>query len=125
MAALGKFLDHFFVECGYVVRIAARDEAVVDNAGFIDPLSTGVDEVGFHGRPGSYLSPANDVGLNERPWSVAYDRDRLASVEKAFYEFHRLGLHPKLIGVCHASRQQQCVEIINLRILKLNVDGKL
>jgi hypothetical protein len=43
--ALGELFDHLSVKRGYVVRLTARDQAVVHNNLFVYPFRTGVDQV--------------------------------------------------------------------------------
>jgi len=44
-------LDHLLVEGRDVVRLAARDEVVVDDDLLVDPLAAGVADVGLERRP--------------------------------------------------------------------------
>src|SRR3954451_13371475 len=109
--SLGKFLDHLLVECRYVVRFSTRDEAFVDDHLFVHPISAGIDQVCFHGWPRRDLSTFNDACFDQRPRPMADHRDRLAGVKKFLDEIDRLGLHPELVGVSDAARQQQSVKI--------------
>lgn len=46
MQALGKLLDHLFVKGRDVIRLSARYEAIVDDDFAVDPVRSGVDQVG-------------------------------------------------------------------------------
>src|SRR5438105_6356096 len=49
--ALGDFLDQLAAERGYVVRLAARDDAAVDHHLLIDPFRAGVQQIGLERGP--------------------------------------------------------------------------
>jgi hypothetical protein len=53
---LGELLDHLLVERGDVVRLAARDDPVVDDDFLVDPVSAGVPDVRLQCRPGRWLA---------------------------------------------------------------------
>src|SRR5205823_6969451 len=46
-----ELLDGLVAEGGQIVRLPARDETVVDDDLRVDPLRTGVDEIGLDARP--------------------------------------------------------------------------
>src|SRR5207253_8649378 len=82
VTAFGELLDQLLVERGYVVRLAARDEAVVDVDLLVDPVPAGVADVGLQGRERRQRPAAHDAGLDQRPWRMADRADRLPLLEK-------------------------------------------
>jgi len=51
VSPLAELLDHLLVERRDVVRLATRDDAVVDDDLLVDPLAAGVADVGLQRRP--------------------------------------------------------------------------
>src|SRR5579875_2769153 len=74
--------DHVLVEGMEVLRAAAGDEAVVFDAGLVDPSSAGVAEVGLERGPGGEGAAADDVGFDEHPGAVTDGRDGTACIEE-------------------------------------------
>ena len=120
-----KQLDHAANERGNVIRFAAGNKIAVADHFFIHPVSAGVLQVGLHRRPRGdrrpVASPASMIG----PRPVADDRHRLVVLEEGLHELHRLGLHAQLVGILHASRQQQRVEVLRIRAVQLLIDRDL
>ena len=67
----------FAQNAGQVVRLARRDEPVVDDDLLVDPVAAGVADVGLERRPRRELPAAHDVGLDEHPRAVADHRHGL------------------------------------------------
>src|SRR5437660_5127547 len=60
---LGEFLDHLLVERRNVVRLAARDDSVVDDDFLVDPVSARVANVRLERRPRRDGAAARDSRL--------------------------------------------------------------
>src|SRR5207248_2334019 len=99
----GERGDRLTVERVEVAGLAAGHEVAVDADLLVDPVAARVADVGLQARPRREGPSSNDVGLHERPRRVADGRNRLAGLEEAADEVHRLLLHAQLIGVGHAA----------------------
>src|SRR5919206_2941117 len=84
--ALGELLDHLRVERRDVVRLAARDEALVDVDLLVHPVAAGVADVGLDARPRRERPVAHDTRLDEGPGAVADRGHRLALLEEVTHE---------------------------------------
>src|SRR5262245_16168049 len=51
LSGFGEYFDHLFVECPNVVRLPAGDESPVSDDFFIDPIASGILNVGAKRRP--------------------------------------------------------------------------
>src|ERR1700733_4010954 len=111
MFSIGNFFDDLLAEYCEVVRLAAGDEVSVQNNLFIDPVSTGVLEVGLERGPGGDFLAAHDSGFDQCPWSVADGRDRLAGIGEFSHEVHRLEVGSQVIRIDDAAGKNQRVVI--------------
>ena len=72
VTALGELLDDLRAERRQVVRVAARDEPVVDGDLLVHPVRRRRSSRSVRSaRPGGERAAAHDVGLDERPRAVA------------------------------------------------------
>src|SRR2546423_2664105 len=109
--SLGELLDHLLVERRDVVRLAAGHEPVVDDDLLVDPAAAGVPDVGLQARPRRHLAVADAVRLDQHPRAVADHRDGLPLVEEVAREPDHARVHPHLVRVADASRDQQRVVV--------------
>src|SRR5439155_7536829 len=94
-----ELLDDLLVECGDVVRLAARDDALVDDDLLVDPVAARIADVGPEARPRGERAAAGETGFDEHPRAVADDAHRLALLREVAYEADRVLVQAQLIGV--------------------------
>src|SRR5262245_33918847 len=68
--------------CRDVVRLAARDETLVDVHFLVDPVGAGVAQIGLQRRGRGQRAVAHDTGLDQRPRRMADGADRLRLLEE-------------------------------------------
>jgi amino acid efflux transporter len=113
--AVGDGLEEGRVEGREVVGVAARDEVAVLHDLLVDPLRSGVAQVGLQARPARDRAAAHDVGLDERPRGVADRGHRLATGDEVADEGDGVGVGAQCIGVRDAAGQHQGVEVVDGR----------
>ena len=123
MFSFGKFLDRFGTEGRQIVGVSAGDEATVADAGFINPVGPGVDQIRPQARPGGHAATAHDVGLNEGPGTVTDRGDRFMLGKKLPDEAHRLFVHPKRVGIEDASGENEPVIIRGRNLMVLSTSN--
>src|SRR5688572_10689547 len=85
---LGEQPDDLLAELWQVVGLSAGDELLVRDHWLVDPLATGVRDVGAKARPRGEGTPAHLVHLDEQPRTVTDGRDRLVGIHEAAHEAH-------------------------------------
>src|SRR4029079_12400978 len=95
-----------------VVGLAAGDDVAVGDRGLIDHVRAGVPEVGADRRPAGRGPTAEQVRLDQQPRTVANRRDWLALTIERADQLDDLRVYPQLVGIAHAARYDQGVEII-------------
>src|SRR5918994_2884935 len=111
VAPLADLLRHLGAEGGEVVRLAARDEAVVHHDLLVDPVASRVADVGLDARPGSDLAVAQDVRLDQGPGAMADRGDRLLRLEEGAHETNGVVVGAQEVGVGHAAGKHECVVV--------------
>src|ERR671937_2966942 len=114
---LCELLDDLRVEGGQVVRLAARDEAGIDDDLLINPRRSRVAEIGLEARPRGHLPALDDAGLDQRPRAVADDADRLAGCREVPKEADDVFIGAELVGIGNAARKPEPVVVVDLRLL--------
>src|SRR6201995_853992 len=71
--ALGELLDDLGAERRQVVGIARGDQTLVHHDLLVDPRAAGVPDVGPQAREGGQRAIAHEIGLDQRPRTVADD----------------------------------------------------
>jgi hypothetical protein len=111
--ALGELLDDLCTEGGQVVGAAARDEPLVDDHLFVGHVRARVAQVRTQAGERRDPPPRQDAGLEQRPGPVADGPDRFPGVEELPHEVEGALVHPELVGVHRAARQQQRVVVVD------------
>src|SRR4051794_5987344 len=114
--ALGELLDDLGAERRKVVRVAARNQALIGDDLLVEHLGAGVAQVGAHARVGGELAALYDAGIDERPRTVAERPDRLALLEEGPDEVHRVVVDAQLVGVHGPAREDQGVVVVRRRL---------
>lgn len=86
VSTLRKLLDNFRAKGREIVRITAGYQALVDNDFLIDPCTAGIPDVGLQAGIGCQRAPFQDIGLDQRPWCMAYRGHRFFLPEKVMNE---------------------------------------
>src|ERR1700722_6719178 len=89
VSSLCEPLGDLGAEHRQVLRLAARDEALVDDDFLIDPFATGIADIGFQRGPRGGLAVAYKVCLDERPGTMADHTAGLACREDLLHELDR------------------------------------
>ena len=110
--AFGELLDNLRAERGQVVGSAAGHQALVGDDLLVDPGAAGVADVGGQGRPRGQGAAADHVGFDQRPRSVADHPGRLAGLEEAADEAHRIAVSAELVRADRAAGHQQGVVVV-------------
>src|SRR5690606_1061663 len=92
LPTFGEFFDHGAIKGWDVIRFTAGHQAVVGNRFPVDPVSTGVLQIGLERRPGGNGTVSNDIRLDQRPGAVADGGNRFAGFEEFAHELDRLWL---------------------------------
>src|SRR6185437_9195634 len=120
--ALAKFLDDLLVEGGNVVRLAAGDEALIDDDVAVDPFGAGIPEVGLERGPGRHPAAAHDVGLDQHPWAVTDRADRLLGGKELPHEVDRPLVGAQGVGIGDAAGQDEGVVFLSPDMVERPVD---
>jgi hypothetical protein len=80
--AVAEFLDHLLIEGRNVVRSSARDQAVVHDDFFIDPIRARVPDISLDRGPGSDGPAADNACVDQDSGGVADRGDRFCPRER-------------------------------------------
>src|SRR5699024_6814467 len=117
-----ELLDDLAAERRQVVGLAAGDDAVVGHHLLVHHLGAGVAQVGAHAGPGGHAAPTHHVGFDHYPRAVADHAHRLAAAHEITHEAHRVLVHAQRVGIEHAARQDQRIELVDAGIGHLSVN---
>ena len=99
MSAFRKFLDHFAIKSGDVVRSSARDQPSVCYDLLVDPCCSSISEICLDGWEGSQRSSLNRISFNERNRTVADRCNRFSTYGKGSNKVDRLLLDAQIVRV--------------------------
>jgi MFS family permease len=122
--ALGELLDDLRVEGIEVVGLAAAHQPPVDVDFLVDPLGSGVAQIGLQAGPRGERAAIDYVRVDQGPRPVADRADRLAGFEDRTDELDRVGVGAQLVGIGHAARQHQAVVVVRVRLAHGLVGGE-
>src|SRR5262245_19463799 len=125
MDTLGDLLDKLLIERRDVIRLAAGDEAVVNNDRLVDPVCSGIFQVGLDRLVRGHSLPFDESGVNERPRTVANGSDWLARFVERSHELERPLVATEFVGIHHTARQYQSIKTVRPRRLEWYIDCKL
>src|SRR5205809_393645 len=121
---LAELLDDLLVERRQVVRLAARDETLVDHDLLVDPLAPGVADVGLEARPRRDLAAAYHARFDQHPRAVADDANRLALLEEVAHEGDGVLVRAHRVRVPDPTRDHERVVVGDARFLDDTVDAE-
>ncbi len=110
--AFAKFFDHFSVELGNVVGLAAGHEAAVGDDGLIDPFRARIFKISLDGFVAGEFAAFDDAGIDEGPWAVTDGGDGFALLEKRGDKSLDAGVTAELVGIHDAPGEEKCVIIV-------------
>src|SRR2546428_4971810 len=122
MPAFAEFFDHLFLERWNIVRLAARNQAVIDNDLFIHPISASVFHIGLDRRPGSERSAAYYASIDQHPWPVTNRCDRFAFAKEMARELECFRSGAELVGIHQSARDHERVEFFRPSVVQRKID---
>jgi hypothetical protein len=111
LASFGQSFDELIAEGGDVFGFAAGDEVAVLHDLFVDPVGTGVLEVGVDGGPGGDGLSFDYVGFNQAPGTVADGSDGFSGFDELFDEGDGVLVGAELVGVDLAAGEDEGVVV--------------
>jgi hypothetical protein len=99
LAGFGQGLDECVAEGWDVFRFAAGDDVAVLDDFTVDPVGSGVGEVGVDGGPGGDGFALDDACLDEFPGAVTDGGYGLAGLDELLDEFDRVFVGAEFVGV--------------------------
>src|SRR5688572_8214595 len=106
MYAFRDLFDHLAVEGRDIVRVAAGDEAVINDHFFVNPVRTGVLQIGTKRRIRGQRAAFDNARVDQRPRRMTDRRDRLACIEESAHKGLCGWIHTQLVRVHHAAREE-------------------
>jgi drug/metabolite transporter (DMT)-like permease len=100
----------------HVRAVCARDDFLVE------PGRARVPQIGLQAGPRRQSAVAHHVRLDQRPRPVADHRHRPARREEAARELDRVCVHPQLVGVGHATGQDEPGVVVLVSVADVHVD---
>src|ERR1700686_347982 len=74
---VGKELDQLGTKSRQIFWLPTREELLIDLYLLVHPCPTGIPDVSLQARPRRYRAPAQRIGLDQKPGSVANRGHRL------------------------------------------------
>jgi len=118
----GQRFDDLVAESGDVFGSAAGDEVTVLDDLFVDPLGSGVLEVGVDRGPRGDGLALDDVGFDQAPGAVADGRYGFSGFDEVPDEGYRVFVGAKLVGVNLAAGEDESVVVAEVDFAHKMVD---
>ncbi len=88
MPAFGKFFNGLAAEGVQIVRASTGHDAFIAHNFAIDPVGTGIPQIGLKAGPGSDRAIADNIRLHQQPGTMANRSDGFSLFEKRANERH-------------------------------------
>jgi hypothetical protein len=122
MNSFRNFLHQFRIECGQVIRFAARHQPVIHDHFLVHPFRAGILKVHLYAFVRSHFATANDTRIDQSPGTMADSADRPASLEKRFYKFQCQHVPAQMIGIHHATGQHQGIKVFRVCLAQKDIN---
>ena len=116
LAGFGQGFDNLVTEGGDIFGFAAGDEVAVLDDFTVDPVGSGVGEVGVDGGPGGDGFALDDACLDETPGAMTDGGYGLAGLDELFYELYCVFVGAEFVGVDLAAGEDEGVVVGGLDI---------
>jgi hypothetical protein len=122
LAGFGQGFDELVAEGGDVFGFAAGDEVAVLDDFLVDPVGTGVFEVGVDGGPGGDGLSFDDVGFDQAPGAVADGGYGFSGFDELFDEGNGVFVGAEDVGVDLSAGEDEGVVVGGLDLVDEMVD---